>query len=129
MDPDVKEFATASNLAALTTLFADGRAQTQIMWIDADDEHLLINTEVGRSKYRNMSNDPRVTVTIWDVDDPYRYVEVRGRVVGETRGDEARRQLDACSYRYVGKPYDESRIGTERVMVRISPERVVRRGV
>ena len=60
------------------------------MWVDADDEHVLINTEVHRAKYRNVQADPRVTVTIWDRESPYRYVEVRGRVTGEVRGEQDR---------------------------------------
>ena len=129
LDDDVKAFATTSNLAALTTLFEDGHPQTQIMWVDADDDHLLINTQVDRQKYRNVLDDPRVAVTIWDADDPYRYVEVRGRVVGEFRGEDAMRQNDVMSQRYRGEPFDHSGITAERVVLRIAPDRVVRRRV
>lgn len=129
LDPDVKAFATAENLGALTTLFPDGHPQTQIMWVDADDDHLMINTEVARAKYRNAMADPRVTLTIWEAENPYRYIEVRGHVVGEVRGEEARQQLDDCSFRYAGKAYDEARIGSERVILKIAPDRVVRRGM
>jgi PPOX class probable F420-dependent enzyme len=86
LSPDLVAFATGTNFAALTTLFDDGHPQTQVMWIDADEDHLLINTEVHRQKYLNVQRDPRVTVLIWDAEDPYRYVEVRGRVVDEVRG-------------------------------------------
>jgi PPOX class probable F420-dependent enzyme len=119
-------FATGSNFAALTTLFDDGRPQTQVMWIDADEDHLLINTEVHRQKYRNVQRDPRVTVLIWDAEDPYRYVEVRGRVVDEVRGQDARDHIDACSRRYFGKDYP-AEITSERVILRIEPDRVLER--
>lgn len=79
LDDDVRELATGRNFAALTTLLDDGTPQTHIMWVDADDEHIIVNTEVHRAKYRNLQRDPRATVTIWDREDPYRYVEVRGR--------------------------------------------------
>ena len=59
------------------------------MWVDADDDQLLINTEIHRAKYKAIQQHPEVTVTIWDHANPYRYAEVRGRVSGEVRGDQA----------------------------------------
>ncbi len=129
LDADVKVLATTTNYAALTTLFADGQPQTQVMWVDADDEHILINTEVHRAKFRNVERDPRVSVMIWQLDDPYRYAEVRGRVTSIIRGPQARAHIDACSQRYRGKPYDPDRIRSERAILRITPERVVKRRV
>lgn len=125
---DVRTMATGRNFAALTTLMSDGQPQTQIMWVDADDDHLIVNTEVGRQKYRNMESDPRVTVTVWDINTPYRYVEVRGKVVAKITGDEARTHIDTLSRRYTGSDYANP-IGTERVLIRIAPDRVHRMGV
>ena len=68
LDPDLARLARGKNFAALTTLMSDGQPQTQIMWVDADDDALVINTEVGRQKFRNVEADPRVTVTIFDSD-------------------------------------------------------------
>jgi PPOX class probable F420-dependent enzyme len=126
LSPAARELATGANFAALTTLFEDGTPQTQVMWVDADDDHVLINTEVHRQKFTNVERDPRVTVLIWDADDEYRYVEVRGRVVETVRGPQARDHIDACSRRYLGKDYP-TRIRSERVILRIAPERVVER--
>ncbi len=124
LDPDLKALATGKNFAALSTLLADGQPQTQVMWVHADDEHLLINTEVHRAKYKNASRDPRVTVTVWDAENPYRYVEARGRVVGEVRGDEARANIDELSRKYGGSDYPEDAIQTERIVLRIAPEAI-----
>jgi PPOX class probable F420-dependent enzyme len=71
----LRELAEGRNFAAFTTLRPDGHPATQVMWVDCDDECLLINTETLRRKYRNARNDPRVTVMIWDAADPYRYAE------------------------------------------------------
>ena len=60
------------------------------MWVDADDDQLLVNTEIHRAKYKAIQQHPEVTVTIWDAANPYRYAEVRGKVSGEVRGDQAR---------------------------------------
>jgi PPOX class probable F420-dependent enzyme len=129
LDPAVRSLATARNFATLTTLFPDGQPQTQIMWIDADDDHLLINTEVHRAKFRNVENDPRVTVTIWQHENPYIYAEVRGRVTDIVRGPAARDHIDACAMRYFGRHYDPAQITSERAILRITPDRIHRNGV
>ena len=88
---DKKTIAMASgpNFATFTTLFKDGSPQTHIMWIDTDGEYLLINTEIHRAKYLNTTNDKRVNVMIWKHDDTFKFVEIRGKVVGEIKGKKA----------------------------------------
>ena len=95
---------------------------THVMWVDADDDHVLVNTEVHRAKFKAIECDPRVTVTIWQRDDPYTYAEVRGRVVETVRGSEARAHIDALSRKYRGQDYDGSIIQSERVILRIAPD-------
>jgi PPOX class probable F420-dependent enzyme len=122
--PRVLELARGQNFAALTTLLPDGHPQTQVMWVDADEQHLLVNTEVHRQKFRNVERDPRVTVTIWDMEDPYLFVEVRGEVVEKVKGQEAREHIDELSLKYRGKPY-QTQIQSERVVLRITPWRQI----
>src|SRR5918997_882755 len=124
LHPMVLELARGENFATITTLLPDGHPQTQVMWVGTDGEHLLINTEVHRQKYRNVERDPRVTLTIWDSEDPYRFVEVRGEVVGKVKGPEARGHIDELSHKYHGRPYGTP-IRSERVMLRIAPLRQV----
>jgi PPOX class probable F420-dependent enzyme len=126
LDEDVRKLATGKNFGALTTLFEDGSAQTHVMWVDADDDHVVVNTEVHRAKFRNVERDPRVTLTIWDRDDPYRYAEIRGRVVEVVRGRAARDHIDACSRRYTGHDYPAEQIASERAILRIAPDKVLR---
>ena len=92
------------------------------MWVDADDDHIVFNTEVHRAKYRAIEQDDRVTVTVWRADNPYAYAEVRGRVVATVRGDEARAHIDALAQRYFGTDYPNP-IQSERVIVKIAPDR------
>ena len=122
--PMVLELARGQNFAALTTLLPGGHPQTQVMWVDANGQHLLINTEVHRQKFRNVERDPRVTVTIWDKENPYRFVEVRGEVVEKVKGIEAREHIDELSHKYRGKPY-QTPIRSQRVVLRIAPSRQV----
>lgn len=120
--PRVRELATGPNFAAVTTLLPSGHFQTQPIWVSCDDDHILLNTEVHRAKFRNVERDPRITVMIWDHANPYAYVEVRGRVVETVRGDEARRMIDELSQKYNGRPYPPQAIQSERVILRIAPE-------
>jgi PPOX class probable F420-dependent enzyme len=122
LHPTVLELAQEPNFAAVTTLLPSGHLQTQPMWVDADDEHLLVNTEVHRQKFRNVQRDPRVTVMIMDKNNPYRYAEVRGEVVEKVKGPEARAHIDELSQKYTGGPY-QNPIQSERVILRIAPKR------
>ncbi len=123
LDERARDLARGNNFAAFTTLLPDGAPSTHVMWVDADDEHVLINTEVGRQKYRNVVQDPRVVVTVIDAETPYRYAEVRGRVTRIVTGEEARHHIDTVSEKYTGGPYANP-IQTERVILEITPERV-----
>ena len=119
-----RSLAGGSNFAALTTFMPDGSAQTHVMWVDHADDRLLINTELHRQKAKNVQRDPRVTVTVIDRDDPYRFVEVRGRVTNMVRGPKARDHIDQLSMKYFGKPYP-SEIQSERVILEIVPDREI----
>jgi PPOX class probable F420-dependent enzyme len=128
IDADLKALATAKNFAALTTFLPNGTAQTQMMWVHADDEHVWINTETGRQKFRNVQRDPRVTVCVFDAANPYRYVEARGRAVETVAGDEGRADIDTLSHKYTGGDYANP-IVTERVTVKIAVDTVHKNGV
>jgi PPOX class probable F420-dependent enzyme len=120
LDDQTKALAQGRTIAAVTTLLPDGTPMTHPMWIDADDEHLLLNTEIGRQKFRNVERDPRITVAIWGADGfPYR--EVRGEVVGTIRGPEARGHIDQLAQKYTGADYANP-IGTERVILQVRPD-------
>jgi PPOX class probable F420-dependent enzyme len=118
----VKRLAQGPNFGTVATIQPDGSPATHVMWVDCDDEHVLLNTELGRAKLRNIESDPRVSVVVWDASNPLRYVEVRGRVVEQVAGSEARAHNDELSFKYEGKAYD-SPIKTERVVVKIAPDR------
>ena len=122
IDQKVRELAHGANFAAFTVHLGSGAAMTHVMWVDADDDHVLINTEVHRAKFKAVERDPRVTVMVWARDDPYSYAEVRGRVVETVRGPEARAHIDALAQKYLGRDYDPANIQSERVILRIAPD-------
>ena len=101
----------------------DGNLQNHLIWVHTDGQRLFVNTEVHRQKYKNVRRDPKVTLTIRDEENPYRYAEVRGEVVEEVTGPEARGHIDQLSQKYHGQDYDPDAIKTERVTLWIVPNR------
>lgn len=122
LDPAIRDMAQAKNFAALTIIPKSGHPMTHIMWIDADDEHLLVNTELGRAKQVAMDHDPRVTIAIWDHDNPYHYAEVRGRIVSSVTGQEAADHIEKLAGKYVGGPYTFGPTD-RRIVYRVEPIR------
>ena len=114
VEAGIRDLAREANFAAFTVLLRSGQPMTHVMWVDADDDHVLINTEVHRAKYQAVRRDPRVTVTIWKRDDPYRFAEVRGRwsTPDQAGGSGAHRRTLAEDR---NREYDEANIGSERV--------------
>lgn len=126
-DQTTRDLLSGPNYAAFTSVMPDGQLSNQLVWVDSDDTHVLINTEVGRQKYRNIRHDPRVAVLVFDATNPYRYSEIRGRVVGTVTGTEAREHIDRLSQKYTGGPYTNP-IGSDRVIIQVEPERVRSQG-
>ncbi len=112
-------------VASLATVLPSGQPQVQPVWCSYDGRHVLVNTEKGRVKYRNLHERPRVTLLLVNPDDVYHWIEVRGRVESETeRG--AVEHLDKLAQRYLGlDKYPWHKPGDVRVLFRIAPTHVV----
>ena len=109
------------NYAVLATVNADGSPQTSVMWVGRDGGDLLFSTVEGRVKHRNLTRDPRVSVTVIDAADPENYVELRGRV--SMTPDVGRRLDTELSWKYDGRNPGEDRPGAVRVAVRMVVEK------
>ncbi len=68
----------------LATTMSDGSPQVTPIWFNADDEYILINTNEGRTKDRNMKARPKVALVIQDPNTPYRYIQIRGEIAEHT---------------------------------------------
>ena len=107
----------------LATLRPDGSPQVTPVWVDFDGTHVRFNTARGRAKERHLERDRRIAMSLQDPDNPYRYVEIRGRVVEMTEKG-ADQHIDALAKKYIGQDRYPWRRGEVRVMVKILPERV-----
>lgn len=127
LDSTAKELARGKPVATLTSLLPGGQPITHVVWVDLEGDTLVVNTEVARQKYKNVVRDPRVSLTLIDPENPYVYAEVRGKVVETVNGTEAREHVDRLSEKYTGGPY-KNPIGSDRVILRIEPDRVRSQG-
>ncbi len=108
--------------AFLATLMPDGSPQLTPLWFNTDGEHILVNSAKGRVKDRNMRADARVAVVISDPKDPYRFVQVRGRVAEITENG-GLDHINTLSLKYHGRPWT-AQAGQVRVIYKIAPTNV-----
>jgi PPOX class probable F420-dependent enzyme len=107
--------------AHLATLMPDGQPQVTPVWVEFDGHQVIVNTAEGRQKDKNLQRDKRVALSIIDPDNPYRYLEVRGRIVERTHNG-ADANIDALAKKYLGKDKYPFRQPNEvRVIYKIEP--------
>ncbi len=108
----------------LGTLMKDGSPQVTPVWVDYDGKHVRFNSAKGRVKDKNVRRDPRVSISLQDPANPYRYLEIRGRVV-EITEKSADDHINKLSQKYLGKPvYPYRQPGEVRVTYKIEPQKV-----
>jgi len=106
----------------LATIMADGTPQVTPVWFSTEENYILINTAAGRVKDHNMQARPSVAMVIQDPANPYRYIQIRGKIVERTT-DGAVAHIHALSQKYMGKDWNIP-AGEERVIFKISIDKV-----
>ncbi|HXT76338.1 MAG TPA: PPOX class F420-dependent oxidoreductase [Candidatus Eisenbacteria bacterium] len=110
--------------ANLSTLMKDGSPQVTPVWFDYDGSHIRVNSALGRVKDKNIRRDPRVSMSIQDPDNPYRYLEIRGKVVDITQQG-ADDHIDSLAQKYLGQStYPYRQPGEVRVLYKIEPQKL-----
>lgn len=109
---------------SLATTMDDGSPQVTPVWFSYDGQHVLLNSAKGRVKDRNMRARPDVALAIIDPDNPYRYLQIMGRVTDITeQGADA--HIDALAKKYLGKDvYPWRGPGEVRVIYKVAAEKV-----
>jgi PPOX class probable F420-dependent enzyme len=108
--------------AFLATVMADGTPQVSPVWFNYDGEHILINSVRGRVKDKNILARPEVAITIMKLEEPYRYLLLRGKVI-EVTTEGAEAHIHALSQNHTGKDWDIPE-GQVRVIFKFKPEKV-----
>jgi len=108
----------------LATIMSDGSPQVTPVWFNTAGDKILINTAKGRVKDKNMRRQPLVALCIQDPSNPYRYIQLRGRVV-EISEEGADEHIDALSGKYTGNyQYQHRTPNQKRIIYKIVPEKV-----
>ncbi len=113
---------------SLATMLPNGQPQVTPVWADFDGTYIRVNTAKSRQKYKDMKARPQVTVMAFDPANPYRYMEVRGRVK-KIADEGAAKHIDKLAKDYMGKDqYPWHDPNDPRVLVLIEPEKVIAQG-
>ncbi|MGW0663326.1 PPOX class F420-dependent oxidoreductase [Streptodolium elevatio] len=122
LDEPTRKLLGGKNFATVSTLTADGGPQASVVWYQRDGDTLVFSATEGRAKVRNLRRDPRVSVTVFDLDNPYHSVELRG--TAEIVPDPAKELPLALSLRYLGEAPPPEPDEIARVVVRVTPAKV-----
>jgi PPOX class probable F420-dependent enzyme len=117
-----RDLFTKRAFASLATLMPDGRPQVTPVWVDIEGDLVIFNSTKGRQKDKNVRRDPRVSLAIIDPENPYRFMEIRGRVV-EITEQGASEHIDKMAKKYLGvDKYPYGQPSEVRVIYKIQPE-------
>ncbi|WP_326824658.1 PPOX class F420-dependent oxidoreductase [Streptosporangium sp. NBC_01639] len=111
------------NFATVATLNPDGGPQSSVVWILREDDTVLFSTTTGRRKARNLAKDPRISVSVFETENPYNSVEIRGTAELVEDGDKA--LPHRLSHKYLGEDPPPEPDDVIRLIVRVVPERVI----
>ncbi|MEW2412386.1 PPOX class F420-dependent oxidoreductase [Streptomyces sp. NPDC046866] len=127
LNDTVRGLLDAPHPAVLSTLNPDGSPQSSVVWVSRDGGELLVSTEQGRRKARNVLADPRVGLTVFDLANPYLYAEIRGTAT--VTEDVGRAVAARIAEEYLGpgggKEYREAPAQDVRVVLRITPTKIL----
>lgn len=120
----VKKLIDGKNFASVATLMPDGSPQSAPVWVDRDGDTIILNATPSRQRTRNLKRDPRVAISIFDVDNPYSNASIRGKVVEITQKG-AEEHIDKMNQKYHGSPkYPYHDPKDPRVLIKIEATRV-----
>ena len=122
LSPDVRALLDEPNFAHLASLLPDGSPQSAPVWVGVEGDRILVATGEGSLKARNTKRDPRVSLSVVAMDNPYREAQIRGRVI-ERRPDRDLKIMDAISHKYTSAPFPMRGNPEQRVVLVIEVER------
>jgi PPOX class probable F420-dependent enzyme len=107
---ELDELLTKPNPAVIATLKPDGAPHTVATWYLWEDGRALVNMDEGRKRLEYLRADPRVSLTVFDGDQWYSHVSLRGRVVS-LADDADKADIDRLSRHYRGQDYPDRERG------------------
>lgn len=122
-DPEIRELLEQPNYAVVSTVNEDSSIHETVVWIDAQNGAVAVNSAVGRIWPTNLERDPRITALVYETGNPYHYVEIRGRAEPILKG--ADEHINRLSKKYTGKDeYPYRQPGEQRIKFVVKPDHV-----
>lgn len=122
-DDSVRALLDGKNFAGVATLGPDGAPQNSVVWIKREGDTVLFSSTDGRQKVRNLRRDPRISLSVFDLANPYSSVEIRG--TAEILPDEGKRLPHELSHKYLGIDPPAEKDDEVRVIIRVVPRKIV----
>ncbi|MFD4624739.1 PPOX class F420-dependent oxidoreductase [Streptomyces sp. NPDC058475] len=122
-DDSVRTLLDGKNFASVATLGPDGAPQNSVVWIKREADTVLFSSTAGRQKVRNLQRDPRISLSVFDLANPYTSVEIRG--TAEILPDDAKRLPYELSHKYLGIDPPAEKDDEVRVIIRVVPRKIV----
>ncbi len=116
-----KYLIDGKNFGNLATSLPDSSPHVAPVWVDRDEDVILVNTADGRVKHKNLVKDPRVALSIYDQSNPYKNIVIFGRVAEITKKG-AEDHIDKMAMKYLGLekyPYPDRHPVVDRVLIKI----------
>lgn len=111
-----------AQVATLATIGGDGYPQMTEIWFLHDDGELKLSLNTTRLKTRNLMKRPECSLMLLDLQNPYRYLVVRGNAQIEPDDDYAFADRLGAKYSADLRVHDQA--GDKRVVVTIEPTNV-----
>ncbi|WP_330303793.1 MULTISPECIES: PPOX class F420-dependent oxidoreductase [unclassified Streptomyces] len=122
-DDSVRALLDGKNFASVATLGPGGAPQNSVVWIKREGDTVLFSSTAGRQKVRNLQRDPRISLSVFDLANPYTSVEIRG--TAEILPDDAKRLPYELSHKYLGIDPPAEKDDEVRVIIRVVPRKIV----
>ncbi|WP_189187608.1 PPOX class F420-dependent oxidoreductase [Streptomyces albiflavescens] len=122
-DGSVRALLDGKNFASVATLGPGGAPQNSVVWIKREGDTVLFSSTAGRQKVRNLQRDARISLSVFDLANPYTSVEIRG--TAEILPDDAKRLPYELSHKYLGIDPPAEKDDEVRVIIRVVPQKIV----
>lgn len=122
-DEETRALLDGRNFPVVATVSPDGAPNSSVVWAAREGDTVLFVTARHKPKGRNLASNPNISLSLYDHDNPYRAVEIRG--TAEFLDTDPQELLDELGMKYTGQRYPAGDDGTGHVAIRITPRKVI----
>lgn len=122
-DESTRAILDGKNFATVATVGPGGMPHASVVWFARRDDTIRFSITTGRQKARNLARDPRISLAVYDRENPYSSVEIRG--TAELSPDPTKELPRELSHKYLGTEPPQAGVDEVRLVVTITPHKVL----